>query len=463
VSTSSLPTSITVPNVLYRYYDLVQRGLESVEQSRASSGTDAAFDPGYRLPPRSDNLERLFEPSRMTLAPLGLYRGRRLCLLDLMGNPRTRTTKTFASLVIVARLVRHVRETGEPGLIVTPSSGNKATALRDAVLRAVEAGLVRPDQVQIAVVVPGTSLGKLWSSPMVTTPDLRDRNPVAVYSGPERDGVKAVTRDAVDACAPRLRQAAGRNVWYTLDIDNYLAGDVVRAAVEQDVMPPAPNGRLHVHAVSSAYGLLGHDFGCRLLARTGGWHGASRYFLVQHLETPDMVLSLLFDGTSRDNLPAYRRQDGNGLHVQTADPHFPAATVDVEECLDPTFYTRRPPTSAQMNALIREQGGGGIVVSRHECVERYAEIGALLARGGVDLPEDPDRLREWSLVMAMTGIVNAIDRGLVEDDDILVHGSGSYADGDFEPIPAGHVRPVAGAADLSEVIATAVLGPGHAV
>jgi hypothetical protein len=457
VSISSQQTSITIQDVLYRYYDLIQHGMQVIEEERPASSSDRPFDPGYRLPPRSDGLRRLFAPSRMTLAPLGEYRGKQLCLLDLMGNPRTRTTKTFASLVIVARLVRHVRDTAEPALIVTPSSGNKATALRDAVLCAIEAGLVRSDELQIAVAVPEAARDKLWSSPMATSSDLRGRNPVATYSGAERDGVKALALAAAETCAPRLRDAARTNVWYTLDIDNYRAADLVRAAIEEDFMPPARSGRLHVHAVSSAYGLLGHHFGRRLLARsTNG--PPSRYFLVQHLETPDMVLSLLFGSPSRDNMPTYRRRDGDGLHVQTENPHFPAATSDVEECLDATFYTRRPPTSGQMNAIIREQGGGGIVVSRHECLQRYSDIGALLARGGIDLPKEPSRIREWSLVMAMTGILNAIDRGLVEEDDILVHGSGSYSTDDFEPIPTQAVRPVADVADLCRVITAAVLG-----
>jgi hypothetical protein len=87
--------------------------------------------------------------------------------------------------------------------------------------------------------------------------------------------------------------------------------------------------------------------------------------------------------------------------------------------------------SAEMNALIRVRGGGGIVVSPHECRQRYPRLRATL---GSDLPSDPRELREWSLALALTGILNAIDRGLVPADDILVHGSGSYQTTD-DPAP----------------------------
>ena len=57
-------------------------------------------------------------------------------MLDLTGNPGTHTTKTFASLLIVARAVEYIRRTGEKVVIFSPTSANKGTALRDAVLRA---------------------------------------------------------------------------------------------------------------------------------------------------------------------------------------------------------------------------------------------------------------------------------------------------------------------------------------
>jgi hypothetical protein len=120
-----------------------------------------------------------------------------------------------------------------------------------------------------------------------------------------------------------------------------------------------------------------------------------------------------------------------------------------------------PATSPAMNEIIRAQGGGGIVVSLHECLARYAQVRALLAAGGVDLPADPRVLREWSLVMAVTGTLEAIDRGLLDADEIVLHGTGSYSATDYTPIADGTLRRVAGAADLRRVIleaATLVAG-----
>ena len=100
-----------IENALVRYGTEVRGAL--AELSAASTG-QLEFGPGYELPPSSPQLTEFFAVSGMAFAELGTYRGRRLTLLDLMRNPRTRTTKTFASLVIVARALEHVRRTGEP-------------------------------------------------------------------------------------------------------------------------------------------------------------------------------------------------------------------------------------------------------------------------------------------------------------------------------------------------------------
>jgi hypothetical protein len=105
-----------------------------------------------------------------------------------------------------------------------------------------------------------------------------------------------------------------------------------------------------------------------------------------------------------------------------------------------------------MNAVIEKFGGDGVVVSRRECLDRYPLAERWLAGSALALPADPADLREWSLVMALTGVWNAIDRGLVPSGrEIVVHGSGSYA-GDYPPCPAE--------AEVSTVdqVAAAVLG-----
>jgi Family of unknown function (DUF6002) len=463
MSAPATTATVTVVNALAGHHHDVQRALDMVRRTRHGPAGDTEFAPGFQLPALTPELRRFLAASELAFSPMGEYRGRRLTLLDLMRNPRTRTTKTFASLVMVARAVRHIHETGQPVMLLTPSSGNKGTALRDAVLRALEVGLVGPQELNVAMVVPVASCAKLWASPLSADPGLRQRNPVVVHPGGDPAAVKILARQVADACAPGLRSLSGTNLWYTLDIENYIAADAVRAFVEAESLPPPPDaGRLHVHAVSSAYGLLGHHFGATLLA--GGEDAPpARYLLVQHLDTPDMVLSVHSGSTSRGRalgVPAYAYDRGAGLYRQSASPHFPATTLDPAERVDATFYTHRPPTSEAMSSLISAHGGGGIVVSLHECLSRYAQVRALLADAQVALPADPRRLREWALVMAMTGVLNAIDRDLVRDqDDILVHGSGSYSDADFDCIPAQFLHTAADAAELRRVICDAALTP----
>ncbi|GGX43468.1 DUF6002 family protein [Streptomyces noursei] len=439
--TTALSAPTALKNALAHYHAELQHALSALERDRAGSGE--AFSPAFRLPDLSPALERFFSVSGIGITELPTYRGHTLRLLDLMRNPGTRTTKTLASLIIVARAVRHITETGERILIVTPSSANKATALRDAVYRAIATGLVTADQLQITCVVPEVSATKLWSSPLSEDALLRRRNPLVAHGSEEPASVKELAATFTAEHAERFWRQYGVRVWYTLGLDNYRAADMIRAFAERDLLPEADSAagtRTHVHSVSSAFGLLGHDLGHRRVTQSSeGTLPRARYFLVQHLGTPDMVLSLRHGSHDRRNLPGYRFEPSEGLYRQEDDPHFPATTFDPQEQLDPTFYTRRPVTSAQMDPLIAAQGGGGIVVSLHECLSRYAQVRGVLAAAEVELPADPRRLREWSLVMAVTGTLNAADRGLLPDsDDVLIHGSGSYSDQDYRPVPDHH-------------------------
>jgi hypothetical protein len=339
-------------------------------------------------------------------------------------------------------------------MIVTPSSANKATALRDAVWRAIAADLVSPGQLSIMTVVPRRSVPKLWSSPLSADPALRRRNPMVLHDGAGA-AVKSLALDFTGTCAKEFRERYGVDLWHTLNLANYMPADSVRAYGEQDCLPsPPPRGRLHVHAVSSAFGLLGHNLGC-VLRGTGG--PMPRYWLVQHLATPDMVLSLHHGDTDHRHIPAYARDGETGLYRQRSDWRYPLTTFDPAEMLDATFYTQSPPTSATMNAIIRERGGGGIVVSLHECLERYGRARVLLAGTQVGLPADPRDLREWSLMMAVTGTLNAIDRDLIDsDDDIVIHGSGSYTVHDYEPLAAALAATALTPADLAGIARDAI-------
>lgn len=429
-------------NVLERYGAGLREALAVVGLSRPPS---AGFEPEFALPEMSDALVEYFAVADLRFAGLGRIGRTSLALLDLMGNPGTRTVKTLASLVIVARAVRHTDTTGEPVLILTPSSANKATALRDAVLRAYRTGLSDPHRLRIVTLVPDASRPKLWSSALSEDPELAARNPMCVLDPDHPEHVKSVVTRTLADCAGELRQRTGMRLWHTLDLANYRCADTVRAMIERDELPQLPGRtRAHVHAVSSAFGLLGHHFGTTLLPESAA---AAQYFLVQHLATPDMVQSLY--GTTT---PEYTFDPTTMLYHQDADPHYPTATFDPAENMESTFYTRSPATSPAMNEIIGRQGGGGIVVSRHECLARYEEIRALLDNADVRLPSDPAQLREWSLVMAMTGTLNAMERGLLSADEVIVHGSGSYSTHDFTPIPAEALRRVGGPVDLGRVV-----------
>jgi hypothetical protein len=447
VTTIAHRTVAAVP-ALVRYYDRVAAVLRQLGDKPQPPG----FHPGFELPPLSDQLAAYLDAAQVRLSVLDEVYGRRLTLLDLTANPATRTTKTVASLLIVARAVRYIRRTGEPVMIVTPSSANKATALRDAVLRAYRHQLATPAELRIVTVVPETARDKLWRSDL-DGPALAAANPMCVHAGRHPADVKRLAEDAVRMVAARLRREHGINVWYSLGLDNYRPADTVRAFVEHEFLPVRPGStRCHAHSVSSAYGLLGHHLGTSLLPAEPNPSG---YLLVQHLATPDMVLSLHRGGTERSLMPQYHYDPTTGLFRQHADPRFPYATLSPDEDLEPTFYTRSPVTSPAMNEIIRRQGGGGIVVSLHECLQRYAQVRQLLLPVQVSLPADPRRLREWSLVMAFTGVLNAIERGLTDADDIVVHGSGSYSVDDFSRLGDDNVRPVANTAALAEVLMAA--------
>ena len=123
--------------------------------------------------------------------------------------------------------------------------------------------------------------------------------------------------------------------------------------------------------------------------------------------------------------------------------------LPISEVLDRTFYTHRPATSPEMTGIIRAHGGDGIVVSAHECRDRYPQVRERLAAVGYRCPDDLGELREWSLLMALTGALNAVDRDLIAaDHEIVVHGSGWYTAADYRVLtgtvpvtdPAGIAR-----------------------
>jgi len=453
-TTSTIDDGVT-GNLLIDHQDLLPHAIaECVADPAPVTDDPARFSPGFALPELTDAVRDFYSAATARWTPLGDYADHRLTMLDLTDNPATHTTKTYPSLLIVARAVEFIRRTGEPVMIFSPTSANKGTALRDAVLRAIDAGLATPEQLRVAIVAPRSCRDKLRASRLSTDPHLRALNPLLLYTGAQSEHVKAIARDFVSAHAAELKRRHGLNLWFSLELANYLVADTARAFFEQSVDPDlAGRPRLHAHAVSSAFGLLGYHRGRAVLEALGDVDVSNRpaSLLVQHMATADMVLSLRHGSFDRDHLPPYHRDPATGLYEQsTADPHFPATTYDRDEVLDPTFYTRRPATSPAMNDLIARFGGDGVVVSLHECLQRYPAIRERLAGHDRPLPADFRTVREWSVVMAMTGVFNAIDRGLVAPDtDIVVHGSGWYSAGDYQPLdPAAafEVDDVAGVA-----------------
>jgi hypothetical protein len=448
-------------NLLLDYLERMPRSVAAcVPDPAPVTGDPAAFSPGFALPEPATDVQEFYAAATAGWRSLGEYGGHRLTLLDLAGNPGTHTTKTFPSLLIVARAVEYVRRTGEPVTIFSPTSANKGTALRDAVLRAIDARLVEPEQLRVVVLAPWSCRDKLRASRLSTDARLRELNPLLLFTGAEPEAVKRIGREFADRHAAELRRRHGTNLWFSLALPNYLVADTARAYFEQEVDPTDSAGRprVHAHAVSSAFGMLGYHRGRTVLEREGLAGAASRpaTLLVQHLATSDMVLSLRHGGFDRDALPGYRRDAVTGLYRQDAaepDPHFPATLHDPAEILDPTFYTRRPPTSPEMNEIIGRFGGDGIVVSLHECLERYPAIRARLAGHERGLPADFRTLREWSLVMAMTGVFTAIDRGLVEPGaDVVVHGSGWYSSTDYEPLDLTTTHTVESVTDVAKAV-----------
>jgi len=450
------PTAVC-GNMLVDYYDMLPLAVAACVPDPSPVMRPGAFSPGFELPELDRDVREFFAAATVSWRPLGECAGHQITLLDLAENPATNTTKTFASLLIVARAVEFIRRTGQPIMIFSPTSANKGTALRDAVLRAVEAGLVAAEQLRVVTLAPGRGLAKMRSSRLSADERLRRLNPVLRFDGQEPEAVKALGKDFVRGHAASLRQALGAHLWYTLDLPNYLVADTARAFFEHDVAPTdlADRPRAHAHAVSSAFGLLGYHTGRAVLEEAGLANVRTRpaSLLVQHLATPDMVLHLLHGTFDRHGMPAYQLDAASGSYQQTADPHFPLVADDPSEVLDPTFYSHCPATSPAMDEIIGRYGGAGIVVSRRECLQRYPQLRGLFAASSRPLPADVSQVGEWSLVMALTGALNAVDRHLVKPDyDIVVHGSGWYTTADYTPLAPDAAIRVATTDDIAAAV-----------
>jgi hypothetical protein len=416
-------------SLLLRYYDLIRNSSDSYDLT----GDPQVFEPSKRLPDLDKRVEAFLEPATASYVDVGTYRGVPIHVLDLRQNRGTQTTKTLASSLIILRAVNHVMQTGENVLLFSPSSGNKATALRDAVARAIQSGLVGEEQLRIATLTPEETLFKMRASLLTMSDDVARRNPMFILRGGPGERVKAVGSEITR----RYNGSGNTRLWNSLKPDNYRFADQARAFFDHEFgHSKHPDKRfVHVHAVSSAYGLLGYQSGIDVLRLHGFDTRQPGYLLVQHLATCDMVLHLDHGSFDKTNIPEYNR-GSDGLWTQSERINFPKTTYSPTEVLEKTFYTHEPTTSHEMSQLIHNHGGGGIVVSLVECLGRYGEAYDLLAKANISIPEDPRLLNEWSVVMAITGTLNAIDRGMLDGfDAVTIHASGVYAAGDYAPVP----------------------------
>lgn len=435
------PSSVLVDH----YADL--RELCARVEAQAEPPAPASFRPPFTLPSWRSDYAPLLEPARMSLSPASVRYGADIRVLDLAGDPATQTTKSVASYLMVLRAIEHIERSGERVWIVTPSSGNKATALRAAVARAHACGLASPEQLGIVSIVPAGSRDKMRHGPLTADAKLRALNPLVTWSGARPGEVKTLAQRFVSAAAGLCAERRVR-LWFSLDLRNYRVADVARALfLAERLGPGAPASLTHVHAVSSAYGLLGYHWGHQLVqSKDGPDLPDPRYFLVQHLGAPDMVQYWRTGDFTPIPASAFCWDGDAGVWRQDAVAEWPQRTWSLDEELDSTFYTRRPPTSPEMHELMRVHGGGGVVVSLLECYARYGELRAMLGEMGMNfLPEDPRTLREHSGLMALTGCLEGLARGLIpRGAGILLHHSGTYDTGSYTPMTGADFHPASG-------------------
>lgn len=432
-------------SVIVRYYDGLVKAQQLVERE-TSSAPKLMFEPDRCLPPLEDDFVEFFKPAQLSLQELDEYRGVRLNFFNLALDPATNTTKTLPSLVMISWAVQHIRRTGERIVLLVTTSGNKGTALRSAVERAITLGLVTPEQLRIITLVPRSSIHKLRASALTRDSTLAQLNPLVLYEGADSTKLKTLGREFQESHFDIYCQRLNTNIWYSLNLDNYRIADSARAYYEYEYLAAhnkleqGDRVRMHAHAVSSAYGFLGYHLGRSVLVNEGvtDWASSPGYFMVQHLQTPDLVLHHYNGSFDRKNVPTYQLDPDSKFYVQQSEPHFPQKTFAPTEDLDPTFYTKSPPTAPAIANMARQCGGGGIVVSLAECLECYPRIRSMLANVGVMLPQDPRRITEWALVMVLTGVLQAIDRKIIpEEAEITIQSSGFYqADIDYEPLSA---------------------------
>lgn len=426
LDTTLNPVGNTIYNPLAKYY----RALQLAEKLLPK---EVDRDDFFSLPELTEDYIKFFEHTKISIHSLNNYKNHSINLLNLMSDPDTNTTKSFASLLTVAKLINHIKTTNETIILLTPSSGNKAIAFRSAVARAITMGLVPKEKLRTFSIIPKRSQEKFRESVLYQDKTLRELNPFFIFSGDEPEDVKRIVYNFYQKNVPILMNK-GIRLWYSLHINNYKIADSIRAFFDYEMFHFEKNSTLfknrwHAQAVSSAFGLIGYNLGCEVLAQQNLLSKADfpGYMLIQHAATPDMILHLYNQTFSRSHFPQYAYSEQENLFVQHENPHFPYYTYDLNEILEPTFYTHKPATAGFMTGLINTYGGTGIVVSLAECINRYPLIRRMLQEVDIHLPPDLRRVGEWSTIIALTGILNAIDRNLIPSKKLInLHATGFY-------------------------------------
>ncbi|MFE9337637.1 DUF6002 family protein [Streptomyces sp. NPDC007063] len=465
---SAEPPGETAPwegQPLTDHWDTVRALVRSAHRRRAGPGPGDGRDPAGFVP--YAELPALDGPLRGYLAAAGTrvtrlpdHRGVRWQLFDHCTASEGRTAQPDAALLLIARAVQHTRRTGRRIALLAPSSGNLASALREALLRAHRYGLAQPDQVRVIALVPAAARHRVADSPLARHPELRRRNPLVVHHGAEPGSVHELAAAYCRAHARALHTGTGTALWYIRDPVEHRAAAALRAFVERDALGAAPAaGRVHAQTADTGSAALGHRAGSVLAADGAADTAGPRPLLVQQPRTCGLVLRLLTGSCSLEGAPRYRYDAARRLYHQavgTPDPHFPRTAHHPEEVVEPAFFTRAPGTAPEVSALLRAHGGTGIVVSRYECLARYPSLRALLAPAGVALPADPARLADWSLVMALTGALNAAERGLPAAPEVVVHRTAAHSAADRAPVPGPLARYADSADELHAVLTGAL-------
>ncbi|ADU68027.1 DUF6002 family protein [Pantoea sp. At-9b] len=425
---------INSDNLVERYYNLLLSSEELFSSTikNGFSGYPNTFDPDFKIPALDEKLISFLEPTKASIVSIGKYKGREISLFNLMKNPETNTVKTFAATLLIARAVSHIREKHEKIIVFSPSSGNKAIALRDAVLRAIKCDLVSPEELRIITLTPKDTKEKLRVSELSSDKYLKNLNPAFVLDTDSPEKVKDIGNKFKERFNDKNKSHT--KLWHSLKLENYRFADQIRAFYDYEFGELENNKCVHVHSVSSAYGFLGYKTGVDRLNDLGCKTQMPAFLLVQHLATSDMV-DFLLTGSFESPKNIYSLSK-DGYYHQSNLKNYPFRTSSIKEILEQTFYSHKPATVHEMTDIINTYGGNGVVVSLLECLERYALIREMLCNAGVSLVADAKNVKEWSLIMALTGAMNAIDRNLIREDmsNFVIHGTGYYSSCDYESL-----------------------------